>query len=469
MHYPKLVLHLVLLFLIFISLSFCREKKTGFVIPMGGADTYECFLDHKPEPFCSIQKKDIPYGAQITYYPKEIKIKENETYYESKYEGETTFISANVIGNESRKYYFKVFPLEGVSLFSKDGKEIQKIAYGEEVEFISIHNFFMSEYIVKFKDKEGILKKHDLIESKENVYFKVSTISGLNLRESPDTKSKIIVTLPYQTVGEIIEADKTVYMLQDRKGYWIKTSYENKIGWLFSGFVFVSSNKDKFREEEKDKEQWFFKFFSNLKEWLPEESKYNSVGKKEIEVSSSLKGFHFIHRDNKGENECYDKRNLFFINENKNYYDLTIGVGSGVEKEYGKIFFMGFEGCNCCCSYGETLVVFVLKERLFSHSISSGSVMGGYSPDSRCWTTVQNIKYSQNNSIAYIYAMYGDCEMKYENQERIEVFKEFTHDMFIKIKINEDDLEIKRIIDKGIPAEYKQEWEEAEEIWKKGN
>jgi hypothetical protein len=95
--------------------------------------------------------------------------------------------------------------------------------------------------------------------------------------------------------------------------------------------------------------------------------------------------------------------------------------------------------------------------------------MGGYSPDSRCWTTVQNIKYSQNNSIAYIYAMYGDCEMKYENQERIEVFKEFTHDMFIKIKINEDDLEIKRIIDKGIPAEYKQEWEEAEEIWKKGN
>jgi hypothetical protein len=76
MHYPKLVLRLGLLFLILISLSFCREKKTGFVISMGGADTYECFLDHKPEPFCSIQKKDIPYGAQITYYPKEIKIKE---------------------------------------------------------------------------------------------------------------------------------------------------------------------------------------------------------------------------------------------------------------------------------------------------------------------------------------------------------------------------------------------------------
>jgi len=27
--------------------------------------------------------------------------------------------------------------------------------------------------------------------------------------------------------------------------------------------------------------------------------------------------------------------------------------------------------------------------------------------------------------------------------------------------------QIKRIIDKGIPAEYKQEWEEAEEIWRK--
>lgn len=468
MHYPKLALRLFLYFLILISLSFCRERKTGFIIPMEGANTYECFLDHKPEPFCSIQKKDIPYGEQITYYPKEIKIKENEVYYESKYEGETTFIKANVIGSEPKKYYFKVFPLQGVSLLSKDDKEIQKIAYGEKVEFISIHNFVRSEYIVKFKDKEGILKEHDLIESKGKVYFKVSTISGLNLRESSDMKSKIIVTLPYQTVGEVIEADKTVYTIQDRKGYWVKTSYENKVGWLFSGFVFVSSDKDKFRDEEEDREQWFFNYFKELKEWEPIRAEYNSSRMNESEDSSLLNGFRFIEEKNKGTDECSENSKLFFVNSGKDFfYDLTIGVESYKSKDYGKIFFMRYEGCHCCCSYWGELIVFVLRNRLFSHSVSSDAAMGGYLQNEKCWTKIQNIKYSKQNSMAYIYAMYGDCEMKYTEMDRIEVFKSFTHDIFIKIKINEDDLDIKRIIDKGIPAEYKQEWEEAKEIWKK--
>jgi hypothetical protein len=344
------------------------------------------------------------------------------------------------------------------------------IPYATQIEYYTKEiktNTINTYYEAKYQDKTIFVKVEDLGSEKKVYYFKVSTFSGLHLRESPSIKSKILVTLPYQTVGKIIEADKTIYTIQDRKGYWIQTSYENKIGWLFSGFVFISTDKGKFFEEELDSEQSFFKFFNDIKEWIPEKSKYNSFGENEIEVSSSLKGFHFIYRDNKGKDACYDTRNLFLVQGDKNYYDLTIGVGSGIEKEYGKIFFMGYEGCNCCCSYGETLIVFVLKQRLYSYSINSGSAMGGYLEDKRCFTKVQNIKYLEKNSTAYLYTMYGNCEIKYTEMDRMEVFKDYTHDMFIKIKINEDNLDIKRILDKGIPSEYKQEWEEAEEIWKK--
>lgn len=39
--------------------------------------------------------------------------------------------------------------------------------------------------------------------------------------------------------------------------------------------------------------------------------------------------------------------------------------------------------------------------------------------------------------------------------------------MFVIVSSEEARLNVKRIIDKGIPAEFKKVWEEAEEIWKK--
>ncbi len=466
MHYPKLVLRL-LLFLILISLSFCRGKKTGFIISMEGADTYECFLDHKPEPFCSIQKKDIPYGAQITYYPKEIKIKENETYYESKYEGETIFIHANAIGNEPKKYYFKVFPLDGVSLRSKDDREIQKIAYGEEVEFIRIED---NKYYFRFKDKEGILNTYDLVELKEHIYFKVSTSLGLNLREAPDMKSKILVTTPYQTVGEIIEADKTIYTIQDRKGYWVKTSFENKVGWLFSGFVFLSNKKENLPDLQNDLEKDFFNFFREVYLISPEFSSRFLINQKQnLNASENKNKFEFVSEIEKGSPDCMDFTKLFYVNKFTGFFHRLGNADENILlRDFGKVFLVKNHGClQCCCYYGQETIYFIVKDRIASHFLSDMNDK----EDSKCGTKAQNIKISKDSVNTFLYIKYGDCgkdTFGYMQREELEKnFKSFTHDMFIKIKINEDDLDIKRVIDKGIPAEYKQEWEEAEEIWKK--
>lgn len=229
MHYPKFVLQLVLLFLILISLSFCREKKTGFVIPMEGANIYKC----NSEFICDREdsERKIPYATQIEYYTKEIKTKTIYNYYEAKYQDKTVFVRVENMGSEQKKYYFKVFPFEGTSLRSKDYKEIGKISFGEKVEFLGLAD--NDKYLVRFKDKEGIIDVISLVEFKEHMYFKVSTFSGLHLRESPSIKSKILITLPFQTIGEILESDNTIQTIQNKKGYWIKASYENKVGGCF--------------------------------------------------------------------------------------------------------------------------------------------------------------------------------------------------------------------------------------------
>ena len=172
----------------------------------------------------------------------------------------------------------------------------------------------------------------------------------------------------------------------------------------------------------------------------------------------------------------FDQRITTNIKSKPNfYYDISEGEDNSLLNDEGKIFIASYQGCkDCCCYYGGERIFFVMNNQLAWNQLDVYSSSGGFGKR-KCETNIQTVRFNKKNSTAYLYALYGDCENQltsimsnfqkfYELEKH---FKSFTHDMFIKIKINEDDLDIKRIIDKGIPAEYKQEWEEAEEIWKK--
>jgi hypothetical protein len=62
--------------------------------------------------------------------------------------------------------------------------------------------------------------------------------SGLNMRETPDTKGKIIILIPFNSKVEIIERENGVsYNINGRSGSWTNVKYKNKTGWVFGGFL----------------------------------------------------------------------------------------------------------------------------------------------------------------------------------------------------------------------------------------
>ncbi len=79
--------------------------------------------------------------------------------------------------------------------------------------------------------------------SERYTYFKVIARDGLNLREHATVDSKRLLTLPFNTTAEILQMTKGSQKIQGRSGYWLQTKYNDKPGWVFSGFVLVGKTK----------------------------------------------------------------------------------------------------------------------------------------------------------------------------------------------------------------------------------
>ena len=59
----------------------------------------------------------------------------------------------------------------------------------------------------------------------------ISSEVGLNLRETPDTKAKVLIIIPYAT---------KIVVLEEQTG-WIKTIYDNKTGWVSTDYTQATS------------------------------------------------------------------------------------------------------------------------------------------------------------------------------------------------------------------------------------
>jgi|GEM_PF-3462868 len=86
--------------------------------------------------------------------------------------------------------------------------------------------------------------------SERYTHFKVIARDGLNLREHATVDSKRLLTLPFNTTGEILQITKDSQKIQGRSGYWLQTKYNDKSGWVFSGFVLVGKNKEELFPEK---------------------------------------------------------------------------------------------------------------------------------------------------------------------------------------------------------------------------
>lgn len=157
--------------------------------------------------------------------------------------------------------YYYVSTISGLSVrdnASLAGKMIDLLALNEPVQIVErelkpskvsnrVGYWVKIKYSQNQKDqsmqKEGwvfdVYLNHQPVER----FFIVKPLAGVEMRELPDLRAKVLVQVPYATVGLIETASRRIDTIRGRRGYWFRTTYQDQVGWIFSGLVTTSLHR----------------------------------------------------------------------------------------------------------------------------------------------------------------------------------------------------------------------------------
>lgn len=459
----------ILLFICVFSLPFCKPTKTVYVNNVDGLDT-ETFKAYN---------KGVHYenGYSLTVY-KDLIIHDGKNYHQLKLSyTDDEYVLADSVKDTPPLIYLTVNNIQGENLYREEDLQniIKILPFGYRVLFKSkFKKNWEDIYLVEYADSSfGYMKSENLKTQTESEYFKVATTLGLILREKPYQKSKQLDIIPFNYIGEVKTKDNTVLTIAGKKGNWILTDYNGKQGWVFSGFVYLSKYKGHLANNDSIEER-FYSLFEKVTEL-----KSFPIVKKQIE-----KGFKENETPLIGE---YSIRSIFYTAQGTEYDECKENSNSEsilknaknleyeefrAREEYqiflkDKLYITDYITCHCCCSSGGKRFYFLLKNKVLVYDSSNSSYNFYWSVDEKCNLNFEKIKYSEKDSTLYLYSLFPDCSIESHSDNTWEAtvkFKDYTNELFIAVKILEDDIVIKRFFDKSIPKEYLKSYEEAEVI-----
>lgn len=451
----------ILLFICVFSLPFCKPTKTVYVNNVNGLDT---------ETFEAYSKGvHYEYGNSLTVY-KDLILHDGKIYFQVKLSyTDDEYVLADSVKDTAPPIYLTVNNIQGENLYRDEDLQhvIKILPFGYRVNFKSKVKNKGGVYFVEYDDSSfGYMKSANLKTQTESEYFKVATPSGLILREKPDQKSKQLDIIPLNYIGEVKMKDNIVLTIAGRNGIWILADYKGKPGWVFSGFVYLSKYKERLERGSLSVEDTFNSLFEKV-----DELKTFPIIKKEIE-----KGFQQQERPLFGQ---YSLRSIYMVGEECSEASFIIqnkSKGLEYQEQYGstiyeflkeKLYILKYQSSSCCCPSTGTHFFFLFKNKILNYSVYDRSYDCYSSVDEKCNLSFEKIKYSEKDSTLYLYSLLPDCSTEpnpYEKETFIVKFKDYTKELFIAVKILEDDIVIKRFFDKSIPKEYLKSYEEAEQL-----
>ncbi len=454
----------ILLFICVFSLPFCKPTKTVYVNNVNGLDT---------EIFSAYSKGvHYEYGNSLTVY-KDLILHDGKNYHQVKLSyTDDEYVLADSIKDTPPLIYLTVNNIQGENLYrEEDLRNVIKILpFGDRVLFKSKAKGKRDIYFVEYADSSfGYMKSENLKTQTESEYFKVATASGLILREKPDQKSKQLDIIPLNYIGEVRAKDNTVLTIAGKKGNWILTDYNGKQGWVFSAFVYLGNNKESLAKGSSF-EETFYNLFQKVEELKSFPLQKIQIEKDfELQETSLVGGYSLRSIYYTGNDECKGNLNSNSIldREKKIFYE------SFNLREENKIFLnrnlyiTSYLTCYCCCFSTGIRFYFLLKNRVLVYDSSHSSYNFYWWVDEKCNLNFEKIKYSEKDSTLYLYSLFPDCSIESHSDNTWDAavkFKDYTKELFIAVKILEDDIVIKRFFDKSIPKEYLKSYEEAEQI-----
>lgn len=466
-------IHSIVLCLIF-QTNCKKEKRIMYVKKFYGSEIYS--FGNKPAYLT--ENPILQFGTKVYVYSESKK-------FPFCYNADTDTLTDILVRKEdlsetnTRKIYVTDFQgLKEKSIF---------IPFGSEVDLKEVKEVTMStarqtslEAVFLYQGKEYSSEILHFSENKKHWYWKITDRSGLNLRKKPSLYSEVIITVPYKTWGEIQETKEEPAKIQDRYGYWIKTEYNQKHGWLFSGFTYISEvegiddlppekkeiDGDDFLFKEIDYER--FEEYSNLSKSDLKQRRKHSFGEIQLE---------YFQR----------KPSSYDYAEEKNYYDhfrfflpgRRVDIsGNRFRWEYWDTLYSGFifyysRACLNCCNPGWYGILSVTESKLFSIFLRDGNSPETVLTPFCHQTSFGNgrdiaeskitIRLNSSNRTLFILREYPICEFS-SKEKKIEI--KGVHIFFYIFQIDGKNIKQKKIrLEKAeIPSEWLSDWEKSKPL-----
>ena len=204
-----------------------------------------------------------------------------------------------------------------------------------------------------------VLSTHSVNAADANEKY-IAAKSGLNLRSDPNKSSKVVTLIPFGAKVTIEKSDGKEIFLDGRYGKWVNVKYENKTGWVFSGFL-CDFKPDTVIKPAAD----FYrnKYMKNEDVYISENKKLTHFKDREVSIKNILdnyiilkipslgdgkdvvwkydvkqKIFFEVHVFEADEENCLDDWAAIFYLDNDKYPDLIFDKATGYESSSINIF-----------------------------------------------------------------------------------------------------------------------------------
>ncbi len=500
------IIKLIILVLM-IQFSFSCKKKTVYINEIDGVESEIIYKENLFNPFSNhIKEKGKRYTfGSVLEVEAEVVEKFDSNYYKVISDTENEYIKEGIVEDTLKKIYLSITQAEGVNIYFDQEKTKFKVKIDDETKLI-LKAKYQKAYSVEYAENQfGYVDIESVTVGieKSSEYYRVNPKSGLILRERADQNSKKLDLLPLHFVGKVILKDSRVMTISNRLGYWIYTDYESKKGWIFSGFVnlhkdknfltnFIDKNVSILNETYIESEvkptksspdgtktfldSQLIKYFYSLFDIL-ERSESKALQKPILKNDKNFveeklnERYSFRNIMNKSEKNC-DQDNYLSIIDNLNKIEHK---GPEIYSEnilyYKKnVLITSIQYCLCCCgSWGER-IYFFLENKILYYDLFGITT---HDVEQNCHTiSLKKMKYSEKDNSIYVYTLLPICEKlsnpNNKNEPTTKLF-DYETEVFIVLKIKENELKTIRYYDKSIPKEYIKSYEESEFVFQKNH
>jgi len=255
----------------------------------------------------------------------------------------------------------------------------------------------------------------------------------------------------------------------------METSYNGTRGWIFSGFTAISKNLQTLIERNGDfgDEGWFYRFYNNLEESKLEEIEFDP---KTIEKSAKVVTFenypYTIYKIERqiAEDDCNGKENQVIFKNNltgKSFASREIFSEIVVEQNHPLVrsVYTNSIPQKCGCLIEDSTIYFLLDSQILAASFKNTNTKAycEYGSVSKVELEREN-RYDKQNNTIYMYLKLPECnpdEKTLLYGGKITQIKKFKTDMFVALKLTNEEVQVEKFYQKGIPEQFQAAWETA--------